>query len=117
MAHIHWLGAGLSSVPGIRRLISDNHPVTLWNRTIEKAQTATDGLSGKFDIKAFSVEALKAEVGAGDVVISMLPATMHLTVANLCLNANAHFVSSSYISPEMAELDAEAKRKAPLLHQ
>ncbi|SNY93535.1 saccharopine dehydrogenase (NADP+, L-glutamate forming) [Cohaesibacter sp. ES.047] len=109
MARIHWLGAGLSSVPGIRRLISNNHPVTLWNRTIAKAEAATAGLTGDFDIKAFTFEALAECLKPGDVAVSMLPATMHLEVAKLCLEKKAHFVSSSYISPEMAELDKQAK--------
>ncbi|TLP49250.1 saccharopine dehydrogenase [Cohaesibacter sp. CAU 1516] len=109
MGNIHWLGAGLSSVPGIRRLIENGRPVTLWNRTVEKAEAATAGLSGNFSVKAFSLDALSADVTAGDVVISMLPATMHLQVAELCLQKDAHFVSSSYISPEMAALDAKAK--------
>nr|WP_321444749.1 saccharopine dehydrogenase family protein [uncultured Cohaesibacter sp.] len=109
MANIHWLGAGLSSVPGIRRLIEHGRPVTLWNRTVEKAEAATKGLSGKFSIKAFSLDALADDVIAGDVVISMLPATMHLQIAELCLSKQAHFVSSSYISPEMEALDDQAK--------
>ena len=40
MKHIHWLGAGLSSVPGIRRLAMSEFPVTVWNRTLAKAQAA-----------------------------------------------------------------------------
>ena len=109
MAQIHWLGAGLSSVPGIRRLIEQGRPVTLWNRTVEKAEAATEGLAGNFSIKAYSIDALAKDVAAGDVVISMLPATMHVQVAELCLEKEAHFISSSYISPEMAALDEKAK--------
>ncbi|MCT4657225.1 MAG: saccharopine dehydrogenase NADP-binding domain-containing protein [Cohaesibacter sp.] len=109
MARIHWLGAGLSSVPGIRRLILEGRTMTLWNRTVEKAEQAVGGLSGDFDVKAFTLDALKETVQAGDVVVSMLPATMHLAVAELCLEKNAHFVSSSYVSPEMAALNDKAK--------
>ena len=111
MTQIHWLGAGLSSVPGIRRLIELGKSVTLWNRTIEKAQAATKGLTGDFQLKGFSLDGLTQEVATGDVVISMLPATMHLDIARLCLKQNAHFVSSSYISPEMALLNGEAEAK------
>ncbi len=39
----------------------------------------------------------------------MLPANMHMEIALLCLEAKAHFVSSSYVSPEMAALDEEVK--------
>ena len=38
MTHIHWLGAGLSSLPGIRRIASKNHKLTVWNRTLAKAK-------------------------------------------------------------------------------
>ncbi|MCV6602447.1 MAG: saccharopine dehydrogenase NADP-binding domain-containing protein [Cohaesibacter sp.] len=109
MARIHWLGAGLSSVPGIRRLILQGRTITLWNRTLAKAQEAVAGLSGDFDVKAFSEDALAQDVTAGDVVVSMLPATMHLMVAQMCLEKRAHFVSSSYISPEMSALGEKAK--------
>ncbi|WP_319414247.1 saccharopine dehydrogenase family protein [uncultured Cohaesibacter sp.] len=111
MSHIHWLGAGLSSVPGIRRLISRNHQITLWNRTLSKAEAATKGLEGNFDVKQFSHDALKAALKPGDVAVSMLPATMHMQIAELCLEKEAHFVSSSYVSPEMAALNEKAKAK------
>ena len=38
MKHVHWLGAGLSSIPGIRRLASQNQYLTVWNRTLSKAE-------------------------------------------------------------------------------
>ena len=111
MSHIHWLGAGLSSVPGIRRLISKNHKITLWNRTLSKAEAATEGLCGSFGVKEFTLDALRTALKPGDVAVSMLPATMHLQIAELCLEKGAHFVSSSYVSPEMAALYEKAKAK------
>jgi saccharopine dehydrogenase (NADP+, L-glutamate forming) len=41
----------------------------------------------------------------------MLPGDWHVPLAKLCLERGAHFVSSSYISPEMRALDAEARDK------
>ena len=32
MKTIHWLGVGLSSVPGIRRLASKDYNLNVWNR-------------------------------------------------------------------------------------
>jgi saccharopine dehydrogenase (NADP+, L-glutamate forming) len=109
MARIHWIGTGLSTVPGIRRLITQGRTITLWNRTVEKAHEAAAGLTGDFDVRAFSLEALGAAVEPGDVVVSMLPGTWHVGLAELALDNNAHFVSSSYISPEMKALDGRGR--------
>ena len=115
MPRLHWCGAGLSAVPGIRRLIERGHSVTVWNRTLEKAKEATIGLGGDFDTRVFDMDALKAALKPQDIVISMLPGDFHVPVAKLCLDLNAHFVSSSYISPEMAALDGVASDKGLVL--
>ena len=105
MARVHWLGAGLSAVPGLRRLIEIGRTVTVWNRTIDKAHAATEALSGDFRVEALTLDALGAAIAPGDVVVSMLPGTMHVSIAEICLEKSAHFVSSSYVSPELAALD------------
>lgn len=111
MAHIHWLGAGLASVPGIRRLITQGHSLTLWERDVPKALEAVEGLSGNYAIKEALDGALEADIEAGDVIVSMLPAAFHPTIAKMCLSKKAHFVSSSYISPDMNALSDEATRQ------
>ncbi|WP_321449957.1 saccharopine dehydrogenase C-terminal domain-containing protein [uncultured Cohaesibacter sp.] len=108
---IHWLGAGLASVPGIRRLVAKDYPVNLWEQDLEKAKAATKGLTGNITLHKANNDELAKAIAAGDIVVSMLPASMHLNIAKLCLEKGANFVSSSYISPEMAELDAKAKDK------
>lgn len=100
---IHWCGTGLSSGPGVRRLIGAGHPVVVWNRTVEKAREVVGDLTQ--DIRAYSLEALTAALQPGDVAISMLPADQHVAIANTCLQKGAHFVSSSYIAPDMRALD------------
>lgn len=50
-----------------------------------------------------------------DVVMSLLPATMHVPVAKECLKQNKHLVTASYVSPEMQELDAQAKNQGVAL--
>ncbi len=106
---IHWCGTGLSAIPGLRRLLQAGHPVTVWNRTTKKAKEAVGDLAK--DIRAFSLDALQEVLAEGDVVVSMLPADMHVPLAQLCLSKGAHFVSSSYIAPEMRALDDEAREK------
>lgn len=106
---IHWCGAGLSAIPGLRRLIADGHEVTVWNRTVEKAEEAVGDLTRR--IQAFDFDQLSAEVQEGDIVVSMLPGDWHVPLAETCINKGAHFVSSSYISPEMRALHAKAMLK------
>lgn len=102
---IHWCGTGLSSIPGLRRLIEAGHPVTVWNRTVEKARAEVGDLTQ--DIRAFSLEALAAALKPGDIAVSMLPADQHVGIAKLCLEKGANFASSSYIAPEMRALDQD----------
>jgi len=104
---IHWCGTGLSAIPGLRRLISAGHEVTVWNRSLDKATDAVGDLTDR--IQAFDMEHLGAELNKGDVVVSMLPGDWHVPLAKLCIANFAHLVSSSYIAPEMSALDAEAK--------
>jgi saccharopine dehydrogenase (NADP+, L-glutamate forming) len=109
---IHWCGTGLSSIPGLRRLIEAGHPVRVWNRTVEKARAEVGDLTQ--DIRAFSLEALAGALKPHDIAVSMLPADQHVAIATLCLEKGANFCSSSYIAPEMRALD-EAFREAGLV--
>jgi saccharopine dehydrogenase (NADP+, L-glutamate forming) len=109
---IHWCGTGLSAVPGLRRLIEAGLPVTVWNRTVDKAREAVGDLTQ--DIRPYALEALTEALQPGDIAVSMLPADQHVSIAKACLAKGAHFVSSSYIAPEMRELD-EAFREAGLV--
>ena len=107
MSHIHWVGTGLSAIPGIKRLIENGHKITVWNRTIEKAQSSPKGLNP--EIQKFSIEALNSNLNKNDILISMLPGDWHVPLAKICLQKQAHFVSSSYISPEMLVLNSDFK--------
>ncbi len=111
MTHVHWLGTGLSTAPGIRRLAQGNLSLTLWNRTPEKAQAILEGIESDTQVRTFDLDALQRELQPGDIAVSMLPGEWHPVVAKLCIDCDAHFVSSSYISPEMRELDAQAQAK------
>lgn len=66
---------------------------------------------------AFNIndEAQRTEViSEADVVISMLPARFHPTVAEACLSFSKHLLTASYVSEEMKALDAQAKEKGLL---
>jgi saccharopine dehydrogenase (NADP+, L-glutamate forming) len=111
MQTIHWLGAGLSAVPGIRRLASGDLPLVLWNRTPAKAEQAVAGIDRKVAINTFDTGALSTAIKSGDIVVSMLPGSMHADIARLSLDKGAHFISSSYTSAEMKALNSLARQK------
>ncbi|MBS3913123.1 MAG: saccharopine dehydrogenase NADP-binding domain-containing protein [Bacteroidetes bacterium] len=54
---------------------------------------------------------LKQAVVESDLVVSLLPPTLHFTVAKVCLELGKHLATASYISPEMQSLDSMAKEK------
>lgn len=108
-ATIHWLGVGLSSTPGIQYLAQRGHKMLVWNRSFAKAERVMERLGLDTEVRALTDSALSNALKAGDILVSMLPATLHTHYAALCLQAGAHFVSSSYISPEMRQLNEDAK--------
>ena len=63
---IHWCGTGLSAIPGLRRLIENGHPVTVWNRTIQKARDVVGDVTD--DIRVFDMDAIDAALAKGDHV-------------------------------------------------
>ena len=101
MQHIHWLGTGLSSIPGIRRLANKYENLTIWNRTLEKAEQSINHVNKDNVVaKKFDMQALSNSIEVGDIVVSQLPADHHLSIAKLCLEQKCHFATSSYISPD-----------------
>ncbi|MFV1494161.1 saccharopine dehydrogenase family protein [Phaeobacter sp. JH18-32] len=104
---IHWCGTGLSAIPGLRRLLEAGHDVAVWNRTPDKAREAIGDLTT--NIHAFSLANLGQMLSPKDVIVSMLPGDWHVPLAELAIEHGAHFVSSSYIAPEMRALDQRAK--------
>ena len=93
---IHWLGVGLSSPPGILYLIGKGYDLEVWNRTTEKAARL---LSNKIPIQKFNIENLKKKLQPNDLIVSMLPASKHLEIANIAVNHRCHLLSSSYYDP------------------
>ena len=103
---VHWCGTGLSAIPGLRKLILDGNKVIVWNRTVSKAREALEGI--KVKISEFDIEELEKKLNPKDIVVSMLPGDWHVPLAKLAISKKAHFVSSSYISPEMRNLNNAA---------
>ena len=103
---VHWCGTGLSAIPGLKKLIMDGNDVLVWNRTVSKAMKALEGIQTK--INEFNINMLEQTLASGDIIVSMLPGEWHVPLAKLAISKKAHFVSSSYISPEMRNLNNAA---------
>ncbi|MBQ0852239.1 saccharopine dehydrogenase NADP-binding domain-containing protein [Streptomyces sp. BH-SS-21] len=97
---VHWIGAGLSTGSGLAALCGAADRVRLWHRTEERAGRALAalGLAGRAEPRAYTLEALTAELAPGDVVVSMLPAPEHTGLLAACVAGRAHFACSSYVS-------------------
>ncbi len=50
-----------------------------------------------------------------DLVVSMIPPSMHVIVAKACLKHGVNMVTTSYISPEMAALDEQARKEGIII--
>jgi len=105
------LGSGFVATPTVDVLDKAGISVTVACRTLEKAKK----LAGDFKkATAISLDvndtaALESEVARHDVTISLIPYTYHAQVIKAGIKAKKHVVTTSYVSPAMMELDAEAK--------
>ncbi|WP_323179724.1 saccharopine dehydrogenase NADP-binding domain-containing protein [Streptomyces sp. NBC_00654] len=97
---VHWVGTGLSTGSGLWVLAGTARTVVVWGRTEDRAQSCLSrlGMTGHSAVRAYDPARLAGELRAGDVVVSMLPATEHPVLLRLCTERNAHFACSSYAS-------------------
>ncbi|RDC63510.1 saccharopine dehydrogenase C-terminal domain-containing protein [Adhaeribacter pallidiroseus] len=115
MKHILLLGAGRSSVYLIDYLVAQA-PSQNWHVTIADLQTAhlpARGLPSTFlsylNLDIQEQAQLNSQVQKADVVISLLPAIFHLPVAKACLAIKRHFLTASYVTPEIQAMHEAAK--------
>ena len=109
------LGAGRSAAALIQYLLR-HAAAERWFLTIADAQPAhlAAGLAAHSQyVRVVPFEAQHADqlhrlVAEADLVISMLPAGLHLAVAQACLALGRHLATASYVSPEVRALHAEA---------
>ena len=116
MKNILLIGAGRSASTLIKYLLDnsqkENWKITVGDLSAELARQKTGNHPNAHPI-AFDVndEAKRAEeIAKVDLVTSMLPATMHLGVAKECLKQKKNLVTASYVSRQMKDLDADAKK-------
>ncbi len=121
MRNILLLGAGRSATVLIEYLL--NHSaVEQWTLTVgdvsedlakQKTGNHPNSHAVAFDINDAVVRL--SEVSKADIVISLLPAHLHLPVAQECVKQKKNLVTASYVSKEMEALNEEAAHAGVLL--
>jgi saccharopine dehydrogenase-like NADP-dependent oxidoreductase len=115
MRNVLIIGAGRSASSLIKYLLDkserENLHLTIGDLSLELAQRKTKNHKNATAIALdiFDANQRKAEIQKADIVISMLPAHMHIEVAKDCVVYKKHMVTASYISDAMQELDVAAK--------
>lgn len=87
------------------------------SNSLKEAQALCEGRKNAYavtvDVK--SEQGIRPLIQGADLVISLVPATAHVLIAQLCIEIGRHFVSASYVSPQMAALDSLAKERGIIL--
>lgn len=116
MRSILILGAGRSASSLIQYLLQkssdENLHLTIADLSLELALQKTNNHPNAtaIQIDIFNAEQRQAEIAKSDIVVSMLPAHLHIEVAKDCILLKKNIVTASYISDAMKELDEEAKK-------
>ena len=106
------LGAGLVSRPLVRYLLDRGYGLICTDMVAAKAERVVDGHPNgeahALDLQ--DEDQLAAFIDGCDLAVSLVPPPFHPLVARLCIAHGKPMVTASYVSPEMAALDAAAKR-------
>jgi len=119
MKNILVIGAGRSSSSLIKYLLDHSENqfiVTIADLDKKLAEQKTNNHPNAKAI-AFNIEDVKIKeenIKAADLVISMLPANLHIEVAKTCLAYKKHLLTASYVSEEIQKLD-DAVKKAGII--
>jgi len=109
------IGAGRSASSLIQYLLNksdtENLHLIIGDLSLALAQKKTNNHPNATPIALdiFDENQRKEAIQKADIVISMLPAHMHIEVARDCVIFKKHMVTASYVSDTMLELDASAK--------
>ena len=111
------IGAGRSASSLIQYLLEKSEKeqlhLIIGDLSLELAQKKTNNHPNATPIALdiFNAQQRQDAIQKATIVISMLPAHLHIEVAKDCILFNKHMVTASYISEAMQALDAEAKAK------
>ena len=115
MRKILIIGAGRSASSLIQYLLNksvkENLHLVIGDLSLDLAQKKTNNHPNATAIALdiFDENQRKKAIQIADIVISMLPAHLHIEIAKDCVIYKKHLVTASYVSDAMKELDAAAK--------
>jgi saccharopine dehydrogenase (NAD+, L-glutamate forming) len=121
MKRILVIGAGRSSANLIKYLTehasAEDWMIRVGDMDVEFARKKIGACdrAHAFELNASDTGQRRKEIEGSDLVISMLPAAMHMLVARDCLDLGKNVITPSYIPDEMWTLDQEAKAKGILI--
>lgn len=121
MKKILVIGAGKSSSSLIRYLLNESEENNWLVRVGDANEEAVKKKIGNhpnaqsLTFDAFDAEQTHNEVANADIVISMLPWTLHLNVVKKCIELKKNVITPSYISDEIRALDDAAKEAGVLV--
>lgn len=121
MKKILVIGAGRSATSLIAYLLNnsekENWKIKVGDISLDLAKQKTGNHTNAtafvFDIN--NEQQRQTEIQQADLVISMLPAFLHMSVAQDCVRFKKHMATASYVSKEMAALHEEAKKEGVIL--
>lgn len=83
--------------------------VTVACRTLSKAKELAGDVADAISLDVTDEKSLDAEVAKVDLVISLIPYTFHVNVVKSAIKNKKHVVTTSYINPQLRELEQQIK--------
>ncbi|PVV03287.1 hypothetical protein BB560_002241, partial [Smittium megazygosporum] len=105
-------GSGLVTKPLVKYLLSQkNIDISIASNNIDEAQKLASGFQNTkvVELDVSNGTQVDSLVSAHDIVISMLPATLHMSLANSAIKNRKNMVTASYISKDMESLNQSAQ--------
>ena len=106
------MGSGLVAKPAIEYLSRQNDVMIVSAVEAEAKNLVKQVGKNNIDLKILNVsdqmDQVEAEIKDADVVLSLLPATMHVPIARCCIEHGKPLVTASYVSEEMKSLHEDA---------
>ncbi len=117
MTNILIIGAGRSSTALIKYVLDQAQKYNWFVTVADADPSAADAkVRDHPNGRAAWLDVIKTNdrrdlIGRADVVVSLLPAHLHLEVAHECIKLKKHLITASYVSQEMYRLGDEARNR------